>query len=176
MRFVPFEPETHADIVNRMATDEVRNQSFSDLPRPDRPIIAFMVQKDNGQWVGWVSAYNIDEINKKCEVGIAFPAKSGLALVYPAAKKFQSILFEDCMFHRIHSRVLVGNGNAVRLNEWLGLKQEGIERETYLVKGVFKDAAIYGMTIQDYERRWPNGSSYGSVRFVRNGEFGADRK
>lgn len=149
MRLVAFDTTRHGNLVSKWMTDEVLYYTSVETPDITKPMFTVLVFSDNGQAVGWIEAFNVDEKNKKCEIGICFPGRSGRSLVVPACWKFGEVIRKLFGIHRITTRILATNNKAIRLVEYLGLQKEGVERESSFKDGKFIDIVVYGGILEE---------------------------
>lgn len=58
--------------------------------------------------------------------------------------------FQRLAVHRIEATVLAGNTASAVLLQRLGFHREGVQRERWLQRGVFRDVWLYGLTHRDW--------------------------
>lgn len=115
------------------------------------PMQVLVVMLEDGTRVGWVEVFNVDQGNRKCEVGIAIPSRRGRGLSRRVGKHALRWLFGEAGMNRVYARIPESNRLSIRLVESLGFTHEGIEREALLRDGRFEDIHVYAMTRTDFK-------------------------
>lgn len=110
----------------------------------------YVFRKDNPEKIiGTICFHDIARSFYSCaEVGYKFAADAhhqGYAT--EALQKGIQIMFEELELHRINARVMPENTASIRLLERLGFVQEGLERESILLHGIWEDHLRYGLIL-----------------------------
>lgn len=97
--------------------------------------------------IGTVCFHDIMRTAYSCtEIGYKFATGSQhLGYATEALEKGIQIMFEELHLHRINARVLPENTPSIRLLARLGFQQEGLERESILLHGVWEDHLRFGL-------------------------------
>jgi RimJ/RimL family protein N-acetyltransferase len=140
MKLIPYIPSLHGQLAQTWQ-EQLGQTVFIEPPDESKSSLTYIVTL-GGEPVGWVQGFNIDPINRKCQVGIGFTR--GKASVREAAEEMARILF-SLGLNRLCARVLATNKAPVRLLEWLGFRLEGIERGAVIRNGEAVDVKVYGL-------------------------------
>lgn len=117
----------------------------------------------DGARFGVVSATGIDHRNQRAENGIFLDSTAGASGVdaFEAAFLLLDYEFGYLNLRKVTAEVLAENARALRFNEALGMKPEGVRRGHLFADGRFQDLALLAMFRDDfYERPTPVTQSF----------------
>lgn len=87
-----------------------------------------------------------DRVNNLCWmawiIGKPF-AKQGYT--FEAAQRVVKYVFEDIGFHRIETKIVTDNSDSIQLAEKLGMKVEGICKDSWWLPSGYRDQYTYGL-------------------------------
>lgn len=110
-----------------------------------------MVLRADGHMIGTCGFSRIDCANHCAEIGYVLnPAYRGRELIPEAAKRVLRFGFDILGMHRIEARYMAGNTASLRVMEKLGMKPEGICRESMLVKGAYRDIGTCAILAREF--------------------------
>ena len=102
-----------------------------------------MVSKETGRMIGTCGFAKIDTANNAGELGYVLnPAYRGTGLVAEAARRVMEFGFSVLSLHRIEARFMIENTASRRVMEKLGMRFEGVQRSSMLVKGLYRDIGV----------------------------------
>ncbi|EGD52418.1 GCN5-related N-acetyltransferase [Thermoanaerobacter ethanolicus JW 200] len=108
--------------------------------------------KENGKLIGTCGYVFIDEKNMTGEIGYVLGKKYwNKGFMTEAVKKVIEFGFEKLNLNRIQARCKVENIPSERVMQKVGMKFEGILRETVFIKGRFWDMKMYSILKREYE-------------------------
>lgn len=108
-----------------------------------------MYRRDNGELIGMVQLFNIDDISRRGEIGYCLAsAVQGRGYMDEALT-----CFIDYLAHTLHMRRLEGeidprNQGSARTLERQGFVLEGTLRARWCVAGELSDSGIYGLLLE----------------------------
>jgi len=102
--------------------------------------------------IGLISLHHIDSINQQAELGkmIGKPDYRGKGVAHEATQLILTYGFEYLKLNRIHLRTLGGNLTNIKLNEKMGFRFEGVQREASLCNGQHSDIILMGMLRSEF--------------------------
>ncbi|MGD9806228.1 MAG: GNAT family N-acetyltransferase [Hyphomicrobiaceae bacterium] len=106
---------------------------------------------DAGRFIGHIRFHNLIQGDKRASlaIGIDDPAYLGKGYGTEAIMLALAFGFEKG-FHRVSLRVLASNARAIACYRKCGFVEEGRERETVLVGGVWQDDVIMGLLDREF--------------------------
>lgn len=108
--------------------------------------------------VGMISIVNIDQQNKKAEVGRLLLDEKLLTESNPfgleALKITYSIVLNDWGFNKIHGTILGLNEKMIKLQDYLGMEKEGVLRRHLLINQEFTDVHLYSIFQEGLNRKY----------------------
>jgi RimJ/RimL family protein N-acetyltransferase len=122
-----------------------------DLVDQRKPFLIIMIHDENDNKAGFFSVYNIDFINRKCEVGTVAGTKSCHKVTKVAIKQLLDILFNGEGMNRIYMRPLSRNDRAILAAQSVGFVIEGEEREVVFKNGRFENLTILSLLKKDFK-------------------------
>lgn len=107
----------------------------------------FVIDSDNNEKVGIAQLYNIDNVNRKCELGILIlPDKSNQGLGTIILNNLINICFSHINLHKIEVKIMEENEISINLFRKCGFIEEGILKDSIFHKGQFKNVHLFGLT------------------------------
>ncbi len=107
-----------------------------------------------GRIAGSTGADVIDRENGAAEIGyMVFREFEGTGLAYRSVTALITHLIEVEGLHRIVAKVMPENERSIRLVEHLGFTYEGIQRETYKLRGSYRDLGVHSMLASEWRDR-----------------------
>lgn len=111
----------------------------------------FIIDVD-GVAVGSVSLFNVDELARHAEVGIAVIAEArGRGIGTAAISQIVEFAFVRCNLRRVHLQAIESNVGAIRAYEKAGFVTEGHQREHAWVRGRYEDIVVMGILRSEWE-------------------------
>lgn len=111
--------------------------------RPSSEINYLIISKRTGQKVGMVAVVGISEQDKNAEVGRLLLAPEYLKTSNPygleALKITYDLILNKWGFHKIYGNVLSENKAMLRMQKYLGMKEEGVLKDQKILGGVKYD-------------------------------------
>jgi RimJ/RimL family protein N-acetyltransferase len=105
-----------------------------------------LVIEDDGVAVGSVSLFDVDDLARNAEMGIAIVAEArGRGIGTAAIALITTFAFERWNLHRLHLEVIASNTGAIRSYEKAGFVHEGRQREQAWVRGHYEDIVRMGL-------------------------------
>lgn len=100
----------------------------------------------DGRLIGTCSLFNLDQQNKRAEVGYALAhAAWGHGYMHEALCALLSYAFSEMGLNRIEADIDPRNEGSARTLRRLGFQQEGYLRERWIVNDEVSDSALYGL-------------------------------
>ncbi|MBN9156889.1 GNAT family protein [Microbacterium sp.] len=105
----------------------------------------FVIDVD-GEAVGNVGLFEVDELARHAEVGIALiPSARGKGIGTEAMRRMLEFAFVRGNLRRVHLEVIASNAAAIRSYEKAGFVVEGRQREHAWVRGQYEDIVRMGI-------------------------------
>lgn len=115
--------------------------------------MSFVIDVD-GEAVGTVGVFGIDEVARHGEVGIALIGSArGRGIGSEAMAQILEFAFVRGNLRRIHLEVISSNAAAIRVYEKLGFVAEGRQREHAWVRGRYEDIVRMGLLRAEWAGR-----------------------
>lgn len=112
-----------------------------------------LVLRTENKLIGALKVSNISYYNKRCEfTSILNPAYQGKGYMAEAWQALLYFCFEKAGMNRVQSFVTSDNIMSQKKNIRAGLSFEGKLKEYWVMKGNFKDALVYAITYEEYQR------------------------
>ncbi len=119
--------------------------------------ISFVIDVD-GEAVGRVDVFDISEIARHAEIGIALvPSARGKGIGSEAMSKILDFAFTRANLRRVHLEVIASNTAAIRVYEKAGFVVEGRQREHAWVRGRYEDIVRMGLLRAEWTPRGDKG-------------------
>lgn len=117
----------------------------------------FIVELKTGRPVGMLSLVNLDLIHRRAEPGrflIGEPAAvRGIPVALEAMKLLYGLAFDGLGLLRIWGTIAADNVRMIKLQKYLGMREEGRMRQHYLVNnGTLQDAILLGLLVEEYRQ------------------------
>lgn len=149
-RYVPFEPQSTADVIARMS-GAWRQQT---LDQEGDSITLGAELMDSGKLIGDVMVRWVSAEHSCGEIGYVFsPAYSGRGFAAEAAHASLHLAFDELGLHRVIARVDARNSASVRLASRLGMRQEAHLRENEWFKGEWTDEIDFALLAPEWPSR-----------------------
>lgn len=145
MYLTPLQPSDIPVVKKWLGNEPLLRAVTSEAPDMTKPYYSFIIRLNDGTPVGWVDIFDVDELNRKAEAGIAIPERRGRGLSHRAAKRAIRFAFDNLGLHRLYLRIPESNTRSIRLAELLGFEKEGVERQAVNRSGNFEDIIVYGL-------------------------------
>ncbi len=101
--------------------------------------------------IGLAQIFNIDFINRKCNIGILLEEKyQGNGLGSTVINKLMEICFNDLNLNKIEAHVIDYNQKSISLIKKTGFIKEGIHRESVYKQGEYRNVYSYGILKKEY--------------------------
>ncbi|MCL2397305.1 MAG: GNAT family N-acetyltransferase [Defluviitaleaceae bacterium] len=107
---------------------------------------------DTGKVIGLINLH-LNHDHDKVALGYMINRQYwGMGYASEALKAVLYLCFEGLRVNRVEAEHYTGNPASGRVMEKVGMKREGVTAKSHLVKGVFRDVVLYGITWDDYFR------------------------
>jgi len=146
---------------------DVQQREFVDSVAKDSKQMFFIAEDIQRNCpFGVYSLKYIDHRNQRAELGIFLEpgAASSGVVAFEAAVLVLDYGFDYLNLHKIVAEILAENQRAIRLDEGLGLRLEGVRRRHAFYGGSFHDLLLYAVFREDFRERPTDG-----VRLMRAG-------
>lgn len=151
MRLRPLESRDFRHVKEWLEDESLLSLLIVEPPRLDMWFYTYIIELDDGTPVGWVDIFNVDEINRNAEVGMAIPNGRGRGLSVRVMRRIARIAFNELGLRRLTCRILSTNKTALALAPKAGFKREGVQRQACYQDGRFVDVVIFGMLAEEWE-------------------------
>ena len=149
-RYVPFEPQSAADVTARLS-GAWRRQT---LDHEGDSITLGAELVESGKLIGDVMVRWLSAEHSCGEIGyVVSPAFSGRGYVSEAAHAALHLLFDDLGLHRVIARIDARNPASARLAARLGMRQEAHLRENEWFKGEWTDELDFALLAHEWPAR-----------------------
>ncbi|MBS1768073.1 MAG: GNAT family N-acetyltransferase [Acidobacteria bacterium] len=112
--------------------------------------IGFIV-RENNVMIGTVGVHDIDRVNRHAKIGYWIDRDhEGKGIVTTSCRILLAYLFDTMELNRVQIHCNVDNSRSRAIPEKLGFTYEGILREVELLRGEFRDQAVYSLL----KREW----------------------
>jgi RimJ/RimL family protein N-acetyltransferase len=117
--------------------------------------VSFVIDVE-GEAVGNIGVFDIDDLARRGEIGIALtPAARGRGIGTEAMAQMLEFAFIRANLRRAHLEVIASNAGAIRAYEKAGFVIEGRQREHAWVRGHYEDIVRMGILRSEWEARRP---------------------
>jgi RimJ/RimL family protein N-acetyltransferase len=153
-RYVPFEPMSRDDIIERIAGRWARTE----LTDEGQSLTLGAEVAETGELAGDVMLFWHSREHAGGELGYVFnPALSGHGYATEAAAVLLRLGFEGLGLHRIVARIDERNGSSVRLARRLGMRQEARLVRNEFFKGEWSTELDFAMLAEEWYARHNKG-------------------
>ena len=112
-----------------------------------------IVLRESNEMIGTIQLHTKDMLNNNCKVGYIIGYNfQNKGYMKEALNCVISFAFNTLKFHRIQTEIVVGNNNSIKLVENLGMEEEGIKKESYLLQDTYYDQKIYRLINKNNEQ------------------------
>jgi diamine N-acetyltransferase len=116
----------------------------------------FMIVLKSGQPVGMVSLVGIDTEHSHAEPARFLigeeEAVRGIPAAVEAMKLLYELAFDRLELLRVHGAVVSDNPLMLKWQKFLGMKEEGRQRQHLFINGHFQDSIMLGMLADEYRK------------------------
>ena len=113
-----------------------------------------LVHKADGKFIGTCGLTTINLNSNSCEVGYVLAKQYwGMGLIPEALEQVMDFAFVYLGFERVEGRFIEGNTGSRRVMQKMGMVQERIEHNAFLVNGEYKTVYSYYTTREMFETR-----------------------
>lgn len=110
--------------------------------------------RENGKFIGTCGVTSYDENDNSLEIGyVLSPDFWGRGLAVEAARTVMAFCFDTFGVRRITAKHLEGNDRSARVMRKLGMRLEGVYRNSLYVKGSYKTVHVYEITHEEFEQQ-----------------------
>jgi RimJ/RimL family protein N-acetyltransferase len=146
-RFLPFEPQTAADVDRYLTTRGTRRL----LGDTDTSVSFGVALAGGGPLVGDVIVFVRSRVDECLEIGwVLAPEHRGSGYATEAAEALLRFAFDDAQAHRVVARMHPGNDASAKVAARLGMRREALLVEDERVKGEWRDTLFFAIL----EREW----------------------
>ncbi|MEC1666920.1 GNAT family protein [Bacillus mojavensis] len=108
----------------------------------------------DGSLCGMISLHNLDQVNKKAEIGYWIGEEyEGKGIITAACRTIITYAFQDLELNRVAICAAVGNHKSRAIPERLGFQEERIAREGIFIKGKFHDLVYYSLLKREWDAK-----------------------
>lgn len=108
-----------------------------------------MYRRDNGELIGMVQLFNIDDVSRRGEIGYCLASSAqGQGYMGEALELFVEYLAIGLNMRRLEAEIDPRNGASARTLERMGFEREGLLRERWCIAGEVSDSALYGLLLE----------------------------
>jgi RimJ/RimL family protein N-acetyltransferase len=141
----------------RVSSDfSVENQLKWINSRPDSEINYVVYDKKTGEKVGTVSIYDVNHYDKLANVGRLLLADEYLTKSSPygleALKIAYGEVFNFLKFRKITGDIFYENANMIKLQKFLGMKEEGVLKQHSFINGHYGNLHILSLFAEEYPK------------------------
>ena len=126
--------------------------------RGDQEINYIILDKFSNEKVGTISIYDVNETDKVANVGRLLLSDDYLVKSNPYGLEAMLLCY-DYVFNKMNFRKITGdivatNGAMVKLQNYLGMTQEGLLSKHVLINGVYEDLHIMSLFAEVFENQY----------------------
>lgn len=108
---------------------------------------------DSGKMIGTVGFTKIDCPHDRAEIGYVLnPEYHHMGIGTEAARRIVEYGFSKLGLHRIEARFMEGNNASLHVMEKLGMTFEGYQRDSMLVKGIYRTIGVCAILKDEFEK------------------------
>lgn len=116
----------------------------------------FIIESKDGAALGMLSLLDVDHHHRRAEPGRFLIGEEELARGIPAAVEAMKLLygfaFDTLKLLRLHGTIASDNKAMYKWQVYLGMKEEGRQRNHYFINGHFQDCICMGLLEEEYRR------------------------
>lgn len=124
--------------------------------RPDAEY-NFIIELKDGRPVGMVSLTDIDPNHRHAQPGRFLigdeQAVRGIPAAIEAMMLIYELAFETLGLARVHGTIASENALMIKWQKFLGMAEEGRQRNHLFIDGRFQDAVLFGMLSDEYQTK-----------------------
>lgn len=111
-----------------------------------------VIYKPERRLIGRIGFIHLDEIHSCAEIGYAISSRYwGKGITTEALKEVVKYGYSHMNINRIEGKCNIDNLSSARIMKKVGMKEEGILREKFQIKGEFVDQIQFGMIRKDVQ-------------------------
>ena len=153
------QPETFTHMLNQLQTyaefEKWMNAGLSQMTTSDATIVYTVVDSETNEIMGSTRMYNIDFVNKSCEIGSTFYGENYQRTHVNTTTKYLllSYAFETLEFIRVQFKTDADNLRSQKAIERIGAHKEGILRnERIRSTGLSRNAMVYSIIHEEWTK------------------------
>ena len=116
----------------------------------------FIIELKSGQAVGMVSLIQIDAVHQRGETSRFLIGEEDAVRGIPAAVEAMKLIYELAFDHlalrKVYGVVVSDDSMMLKWQKFLGMKEEGRQREHLFINGRFQDSVMLGMLVDEYRQ------------------------
>ena len=113
-----------------------------------------VILKQNGRMIGTCGFTTIDCAHDAAEIGYVLnPDYHGMGIATEAVEAVLAFGFDKLLLHRIEARFMEGNDASLRVMEKVGMRFEGYQRESMLIKGRYRTIGCCSLLSSEYQAK-----------------------
>jgi len=124
--------------------------------RPDNEVNYMIVEKSSGSRVGMIAIVGISEQDQNAEIGRLLLAPNFLGKSNPFGLEALKLCATEIMItwgmNKIYGNVLSENAPMLKLQIYLGMKEEGLLKMQKSIKGLFYDLHLVALFQNDFKK------------------------
>ena len=128
------------------------------LNRSDQEINYIILDKFSNEKVGTISIYDVNETDKVANVGRLLLSDVYLTKSNPYGLESMLLCYEYVFnkmnFRKITGDIVATNVAMIKLQNYLGMKQEGLLSKHVLINGVYEDLHIMSLFTEVFEKQY----------------------
>lgn len=140
----------HAKFVNRGAANVEQQIAWTkSRPANEYNYVIYFQDKPIGQ----MSLYSVSDQHKTAEAGrliLSQDIPKGYPITFECILLIHSFGFYDLKLNKIYGTVASMNTGAMKLNDFVKMKREGVLRQQYIFDGVVQDAVTFGLLKDEF--------------------------
>jgi RimJ/RimL family protein N-acetyltransferase len=140
----------HAKFINK-GSSNIEDQIKWINNRPDNEYNFIIYFRDEA--VGQISLYNINKVHKTADAGRLILDKNlqkGYPITFESILLIYSFAFYKLNLNKISGLVASSNIGAIKLNDFVKMRREGILRQQFIFDNGFQDAIVFGILKNEF--------------------------
>ena len=144
-KFMSWQPHKNVEETRQLLSDWIASY--------EKPDFYFwtMELKESHELVGDISVVNLDEATESVELGYGIGSRWwGKGITAEAGKALVTFFFEEVKAKRVYAKHAAGNPNSGRVMQKIGMKKEGIIRQSGRCNQDIVDEVYYSILRDEY--------------------------